>query len=128
MIKCDRILDADNEVPNLPDIVAYRTAARRGNMNMSTATASWGSSPKVAEPDLLHRIYQADDRGLNNIIEMQGLFTHRMIADPGFNQAICCDIEDRIQNTIAITGSPKNGPLQDHLVHSTFYTEDIALC
>ena len=64
--------------------------------------------------------------GLANIIEMQGLFVHKMITQPEFHHKINHNLEDRIfayNNHYYGTTKPRSA---DHLVYFGFYTDDIA--
>jgi hypothetical protein len=63
---------------------------------------------------------------LNNIIEMQCLFTHKLIADSGFHREIHENIEDRIQEYDRYYHLLETDGRTDHLVHYGFYTDDVA--
>lgn len=126
VVKCDHILDADNEVPNLPDIVAYRDGCPPREYEYVHRNCFMGIVPKELSQIYFIGYTRPTTGGLNNIIEMQCLFTHRMIADPDLNQAICGDIEDRILRYDRHYRLTDERTPQDHLVHYGFYTEDIA--
>jgi hypothetical protein len=63
---------------------------------------------------------------LNNIIEMQCLFTHKLITASGFHQEIHENLEQRIQkyNNYYYLSDTKGHA--DHLVHYGFYADDVA--
>ena len=58
-----------------------------------------GVVPRELSNVYLIGIIRPTTGGLNNIIEMQCLFIHKMIADPRFNREIFGDIDRRIENT-----------------------------
>jgi hypothetical protein len=64
--------------------------------------------------------------GLNNITEMQCLFTHKMIADSSFRHEIYDNIEQRIQKYNSYYHPFEAKSPTDHLVHYGFYTDDVA--
>jgi hypothetical protein len=64
--------------------------------------------------------------GLNNIIEMQCLFTHKMITDSGFRHQTLENIEERIQKYDKYYYVRDTEGHTDHLVHYGFYTDDVA--
>jgi hypothetical protein len=64
--------------------------------------------------------------GLNNITEMQCLFTHKMIVDPRFNQNIYQNIDEKIQKYNRRYYASDEISSTDHLVYFGFYTDDIA--
>ncbi|NEO38518.1 MAG: thioredoxin reductase [Moorea sp. SIOASIH] len=64
--------------------------------------------------------------GLANIIEMQGLFVHKMITQSEFHQKIHHNLDERIvayNNHYYGTTKPRSA---DHLVYFGFYTDDLA--
>lgn len=63
---------------------------------------------------------------LNNITEMQCLFTHKLIADPDFHREICDNLEQRIRKYNDYYHVLDTNGHADHLVHYGFYTDDIA--
>jgi hypothetical protein len=125
VVNCDYILDADYERPNLPEIVANREGHAGQKYEYDPRQTFMGIVPRQ-----LHNVYligytRPTTGGLNNIIEMQCLFTHKMIADPRFNQDVFADIDDRIDR---YNGRyyPHAKTHSDHLVHYGFYTDDLA--
>jgi hypothetical protein len=126
VVKCDHILDADNEVPNLPDIVAYDDGSPPRTYEYVNRNCFMGIVPKELRHVYFIGYTRPTTGGLNNIIEMQCLFTHKMIADPDFNRTIYEDIEGRIRKYDRHYRLSDERTLQDHLVHYGFYTEDIA--
>jgi hypothetical protein len=63
--------------------------------------------------------------GLNNIVEMQCLFTHKLIADPAFHREMHQNLENRIEQYNRKYYYISAGQT-DHLVSYGFYTDDIA--
>jgi hypothetical protein len=126
VIKCDHIVDADYEVPNLPDIVVDRAGTPKRKYEYVYRDNFMGVIPKE-----LHNIYfigytRPTTGGLNSIIEMQCLLTHKLIADSGFHREIHKNIEDRIEKYDRYYHLLETDGRTDHLVHYGFYTDDVA--
>ncbi len=126
VVECDEIVDGDYEVPNLPDIVAEREGGPQRKYEYVYRNTFMGVVPKELSNVYFVGFTRPTTGGLNNITEMQCLFTHKMIADPDFNHEIHDGIENRIRkyNRYYFLFDGKNQP--DHLVHYGFYTDDIA--
>ena len=97
MIKCDHIVDADYEVPNLPDIVVDRADAPKRKYEYVYRSTFMGVIPKELNNIYFIGYTRPTTGGLNSIIEMQCLFTHKLIADPSFHREIHENIEQRIR-------------------------------
>jgi hypothetical protein len=127
VIKCDHFLDGDYETPNLPAISGHRAGAPLRKYEYVYRNSFMGVIPKE-----LHNVYflgytRPTTGGLNSIVEMQCLFTHKLITDPTFHREIHQNLEERIEQynrkyyyLVDRTGHT------DHLVPYGFYTDDIA--
>jgi hypothetical protein len=125
VIKCDHILDADYETPNLPAITWHRAGAPPGKYEYVYRNSFMGVIPKELRNVYFLGYTRPMTGGLNNIVEMQCLFTHKLIADPVFHREIHQTLENRIEqynkkNYYLMTGHT------DHLVPYGFYADDIA--
>jgi hypothetical protein len=127
VIKYDHIIDADYEVPNLPDIIVVdREGAPTGKYNYVYRNNFMGVVPKELSNIYFIGFTRPTTGGLNNIIEMQCLFTHKMITDSGFRHEILENIEERIQKYDKYYYAFDTEGHTDHLVHYGFYTDDVA--
>ena len=126
VIKCDHILDADHEVPNLPDIIVDRDGAPRCKYEYDHRNSFMGVIPKELSNVYFIGYTRPTTGGLNNIIEMQCLFTHKLITDPGFHREIHENIVQRIEKYNRYYHLLHTNGRSDHLVHYGFYTDDIA--
>jgi hypothetical protein len=126
VVKCDHILDADYEIPNLPEIVVERAGSAQRKYEYVCRNAFMGVVPKELSNVYLIGYIRPTTGGLCNIAEMQCLLTHKLITDPGFHREIHDNLEDRLQKYdrhYRFWDEPKP---TDHLVHYGFYTDDIA--
>jgi hypothetical protein len=127
VVKCDHILDADYETPNLPAITEHRTDAPPRKYEYVYRNSFMGVIPKELRNVYFLGYTRPMTGGLNNIVEMQCLFTHKLIADPAFHREIHENLDDRIEQY-----NSKNYCLvdptghTDHLVPYGFYADDIA--
>jgi hypothetical protein len=126
VIQCDHILDADYEVPNLPEIVINREGAPRRRYAYVYRNNFMGVIPKDLSNVYLIGYTRPTTGGLNNIAEMQCLFTHKMIADPGFHGEIHANLEQRLRKYNDYYQLLNTKGHSEHLVHYGFYTDDIA--
>jgi hypothetical protein len=127
VIKYDHIIDADHEVPNLPDIIVMdREGAPTGKYNYVYRNNFMGVVPKELSNIYFIGFTRPTTGGLNNIIEMQCLFTHKMISNSGFRHEVLENIEERIQKYDKYYYVFDAEGHTDHLVHYGFYTDDVA--
>src|SRR5262245_33535191 len=126
VIEYDHIVDADYEVPNLPEIVVERECAPRRKYEYVYRNNFMGVIPKDLSNVYLIGYTRPTTGGLNNIAEMQCLFTHKMIADPGFHRDIHADLEERLRKYNDYYHLLDTKGHSEHLVHYGFYTDDIA--
>jgi hypothetical protein len=63
---------------------------------------------------------------LNNIAEMQCLFTHKLIADSSFHREIHDNLEQRTQKYDGYYQLLNTNGHADHLVHYGFFNDDVA--
>ena len=82
-------------------------------------------------PSTLHNIYMLGytrpyTGGLANIIEMQGLFIHKLVTQPGFHHHIHRNLRDRIAAYNQHYFGNRAPRRYDHLVYYGFYTDDVA--
>ena len=126
VIKCDHIVDADYEIPNLPDIIVDRDGAPKRKYEYACQNTFMGVIPKELSNIYLVGYTRPTTGGLNNIIEMQCLLTHKLIADSCFHHEIHENIEQRIQKYDRYYHLLDTDGRTDHLVHYGFYTDDVA--
>ena len=126
VIKYDLIVDADYEVPNLPNITAKREGSLTLGYEYVCRNNFMGIVPKELRNIYFIGFIRPTTGGLNNITEMQCLFTHKMISDSEFNQEIYHNIEARTQKYNRYYNPFDQKTPTDHLVHYGFYTDDVA--
>jgi hypothetical protein len=126
VVKYDHILDADYEVPNLPDIIVARQGAPDRKYEYVCRNNFMGVVPKELSNIYFIGFIRPTTGGLNNITEMQCLFTHKLIADPDFHREICDNLEQRTRKYNDYYHVLDTNGQTDHLVHYGFYTDDIA--
>jgi hypothetical protein len=126
VIEYDHIVDADYEVPNLPEIVIEREGAPGRRYEYVYRNNFMGVIPKELRNVYLIGYTRPTTGGLNNIAEMQCLFTHKMIADPGFHREIHGNLEERLRKYNDYYQLLDTKGHSEHLVHYGFYTDDIA--
>ena len=118
----DLYIKGDAETPRLPPILAggtvpYQYVHREAFMGVI--------------PEALHNVYligytRPYTGGLANIIEMQGLFVHKLVTQPAFHEKIHRNLGQRIatyNEHYYVYDQPRR---YEHLVYSGFYTDDIA--
>ena len=126
VIKCDHIVDADYEIPNLPDIIVEREGAPTRKYEYVCRNSFMGVVPKELSNVYFIGYTRPTTGGLNNIIEMQCLFAHKLIADSGFHREIHENLEQRIQKYNNYYHVLDMKGHTDHLVHYGFFTDDVA--
>jgi hypothetical protein len=126
VVTFDTIVDPDYEAPNLPDIEVHRDGAPTRKYEYVYRNNFMGVVPKELSNIYFIGFTRPTTGGLNNIIEMQGLFTHQMIADSGFHREIHENIHQRIERYNRYYQILDTKGHADHLVHYGFYTDDIA--
>src|ERR1700730_8233281 len=121
VIKYDHIVDADYEIPNLPDIIVDRDGVPKHKYEYICRNNFMGVIPKELNNIYFIGYTRPSTGGLNNIIEMQCLFTHKLVTDPIFHQEIHENLEQRIKkyNNHYYLLDPKGHG--DHLVLYGFY-------
>lgn len=92
----DHIIDGDQEVPNLPQIVIKREGQPDRHYRYSYRDCFMGILPRELANTYMLGYTRPLTGGLNNITEMQCLFTHKMITDEGFREEIGRDLDARI--------------------------------
>jgi hypothetical protein len=125
VIRYDQIVDGDYEVPNLPEIVLGEGSLKR-KYEYDCRNNFMGVIPKGLRNVYFIGFMRPTTGGLNNIIEMQCLLTHKMITDPRFNDGIHGTLEKRIEKYNKHYYQSEERTPADHLVHYGFYTDDIA--
>jgi hypothetical protein len=126
VIQYDIIVDADYEVPNLPKITPKHEGSSRLDYEYVCRRNFMGIVPKDLRNVYFIGYIRPTTGGLNNITEMQCLFTHRMISDFEFNRKIYHNIEGRIEKYNRHYHPSDEPSPTDHLVHYGFYTDDVA--
>jgi hypothetical protein len=125
VIRYDDIVDGDYEVPNLPEIALGEGSLKR-KYEYDCRNNFMGLIPKELRNVYFIGFMRPMTGGLNNIIEMQCLLTHKMITDPRFNDEIYGTLEKRIEKYNRHYYHSEQRTPADHLVHYGFYTDDIA--
>lgn len=125
-VRYDCIVDPDYEVPNLPEIVVDSDGSDRRKFEYAYRNCFMGIVPKELSNVYFIGFTRPTTGGLNNIIEMQGLFVHKMIAESGFRRDIRGNIGKRLQKYNDYYGIIDTKGRNDHLVHYGFYTDDLA--
>jgi hypothetical protein len=125
IVAYDQIVEPDYEVPNLPDIIADHEGASKHKYQYVYKDNFMGVIPKDLRNIYFLGLTRPFTGGLNNIIEMQGLFVHKMITDPGYHREIHKNLEQRIRkyNNYYYYWDVRG---KEHLVHYGFYTDDMA--
>ena len=126
VVEYDHIVDADYEIPNLPEIIVAREGAPTGKYEYVCRNNFMGVIPQELNNVYFIGFTRPTTGGLNNITEMQCLFAHKLIADPSFRREIYEDLEHRIQKYNDYYHVIDTDGRTDHLVHYGFYTDDIA--
>jgi hypothetical protein len=126
VVECDAIVDADYEVPNLPEIVVDREGAPQRKYEYVYRNTFMGVVPKELSNVYFLGYTRPTTGGLNNITEMQCLLAHKLITDAGFHREIHADIEERIRKYNRHYYLSDEPSPTDHLVHYGFYTDDVA--
>lgn len=126
IVQYDALIEGDREMPNLPLIISKRSGSMDKPYEYVYRDNFMGIAPRELKNIYLVGYTRPTSGGLNNIIEMQCLFVHRMITDKSFNDSIYQNIEERIkQYDIEYYGTAEKR-LTDHLVFYGFYTHDLA--
>jgi len=125
VVKYDCIVDADHEVPNLPDIVVD-SGGRESKFEYVYRNCFMGVIPKELSNIYFIGYTRPTTGGLSNIIEMQCLFAHKLIVDTGFHHQIHKNLEQKIEKYDRRYHLLETDGRTDHLVHYGFYTDDIA--
>src|SRR5262249_36557231 len=125
-VKYDCIVDQDYEAPNLPEIVVAGEDSAQRKYEYRYRDNFMGIAPKQLRNVYLIGYTRPTTGGLNNIIEMQCLFTHKMITDSEFNNGTYNGIEDKLRSYNKHYYLYRENTPSDHLVHYGFYTDDIA--
>jgi hypothetical protein len=121
----DHIVEPDQETPNLPEIVAQLEGSPISKYEYAYRDNFMGIVPKQLCNVYFIGFTRPTSGGSSNIVEMQGLFVHKMITDARFNR----DIYDRIDKNLRRYNRyyyPFTVPHADHVVYYGFYTDDLA--
>ena len=118
----DLYVKGDAETPRLPPILAAGTTPYR----YVQREAFMGVIPRS-----LHNVYlmgytRPYTGGLANIVEMQGLFVHKLVTQPEFHRRIHRNLGERIaayNRHYYVYDTPRR---YEHLVYYGFYTDEIA--
>jgi hypothetical protein len=126
VVRYDCIVDADHEVPNLPNIVVHREGASMRKYEYIYRNNFMGIVPKELNKVYFIGFTRPTTGGLNNIIEMQCLFTHKLIANSGFNRETYDNLDHKIHKYNKYYGPSDASSPTDHLVYYGFYADDLA--
>jgi hypothetical protein len=126
MVKYDFIIDADYEIPNLPEIVIHHEEGTTGKYDYVCRNCLLGIVPKELRNVYFIGYIRPTTGGLNSITEMQCLFTHKMTTDSGFREEIYQNITQQIRKYDRYYRLSKAVSPTDHLVSYGFYTDDVA--
>jgi hypothetical protein len=125
-VSYDYIVEPDHEIPNLPDIVLGSYGVDRRKYDYVYRNNFMGVVPKELSNVYFIGFTRPTSGGLNNIIEMQSLFTHKMISDRRFHREIFESIDRRIEKYNNYYSLLDTKGRTDHLVYYGFYTDDLA--
>lgn len=123
-IALDLVIDGDHETPNIPD--TYINGDRSQRFSYEQRDAFMGLVPPELKNIYTVGYIRPFTGGLNNISEMQSLFTHRMITDDGFREKINANIDERIANYNSEFYCRRPDKTTDHLVYFGNYTDEVA--
>ena len=121
----DHLIEADSEVPNLPEIrhvqdgneAPYEYVYRKNFMGVV--------SPALENVYFLG-LTRPTTGGLANITEMQGLFVHKMLTNGSFRHEVRANLDERIADYNRSHYLESAPGKTDHLVWYGTYTEEIA--
>lgn len=123
-IVLDLVIDGDHETPNIPAV--YINGDRGQRFSYEQRDTFMGIVPPELQNIYTVGYIRPFTGGLNNISEMQSLFTHRMITDEGFREKINTNIDERIAKYNAEFYSRRPDKTSDHLVYFGNYTDEVA--
>ncbi|MFG6107393.1 thioredoxin reductase [Leptothoe sp. EHU-05/26/07-4] len=118
----DHYIKGDTEAPRLPTIMVdgadpYQYQYRDNFM---------GVIPKTLNNIYMLGYTRPYSGGLANIIEMQGLFIHKLVTQPGFHYHIHRNLDARITSYNKHYFGDSEPRRHDHLVYYGFYNDDVA--
>jgi len=125
-VKFDAIIDGDRETPNLPPITINKEQDLDYSYQYFYRDTYMGVIPKDLNNIFLIGYARPTTGGLNNIIEMQSLFVHKLIINKEFHTEVYRDIDKKIESYNAHYYPARHKSPTDHLVFFGFYTEDMA--
>ncbi|MEM9453533.1 MAG: thioredoxin reductase [Myxococcota bacterium] len=96
VVEYDHIIDGDQEVPNLPEIIIKRPGRPDHRYQYYYRDCFMGILPRDLQNIFLLGYTRPMTGGLNNITEMQCLFTHKMIVDEPFRAEMTRDLDAKI--------------------------------
>ncbi len=125
-VNYDEMIEGDSERPNLPDIYYHHPNGEAKNYSYNFRNTYMGIIPKELNNIYLIGYTRPTSGGLNNIIEMQSLFVHKMVTSDAFNDQTYQNLEDKIKKYDREYYFSKEHYYSDHLVYYGFYTQDMA--
>ncbi len=125
VVQYDEIIEGDQEVPNIPPIVIKRPDQPDNLFQYDYRECFMGMMPRDLTNTYLLGHTRPMTGGLNNISEMQCLFTHKMLTDETFNAEITGNIGERIDayNAERCVSQVRTGA--DNLLFYGQYTEGL---
>jgi hypothetical protein len=125
-IQYDILIEGDREQPNLPPITYYNEHGEQLEYVYDHRNSFMGVIPKELSNIYLIGYTRPTSGGLANIIEMQDLFTHKLLTDKEFHASIHKDLDQKIEKYNRQYYTAKDKRYTDHLVFYGFYNEDLA--
>lgn len=125
--KYDDIIEGDHEQPNLPEIIVKHKNNVEYNYQYSHRDVFMGVVPRDLKNIFFLGYTRPSSGGLENIIEMQCLFVHRMLDDLNFRYSIYENLSNNLtkyNHKYYPPGTIKQS--HDHLVFYGHYTEEMA--
>ncbi|MEM9855655.1 MAG: hypothetical protein AAF841_14595, partial [Pseudomonadota bacterium] len=122
----DFLIEGDREVPNLPPIFRRADGADGVEYEYEHRNTFMGVMPAGLSNVFFIGFTRPTTGGLANIIEMQGLFAHRLTTDDSFRARMQSGLAERINAYNSHHYASETASPQDHLVYAGFYTEAVA--
>lgn len=126
VVQYDDIIEGDQEVPNLPKITIVRPGQPSYDYQYFYRDCYLGIAPRELPNTFLLGYTRPMTGGLNNISEMQCLFTHKVITDEAFKKEMTSNLAERINAYNAEQYVTKLRKGSDNLVFYGQYNERVA--
>ncbi|MCX4244107.1 hypothetical protein [Paraliomyxa miuraensis] len=126
VVQFDDIIESDQEAPNLPPITIERPGQPSCRYEYYYRDCFMGLMPRDLPNTYFIGYARAMTGGVNNVSEMQCIFTHKMITDAAFRKEITRNLDERIAayNGTQYPSKVRSGA--DNLVFYGQYNEIVA--